>query len=210
MKKIFTGALAFVLFVGAANAQTKDSSHHGKGRHEMAQLNLTADQKTKLQAIRQEQRKEMESIKNGSLSKEEKGAKLKELHKKYSDQAATIYTPQQKEQLEKMRSEWKAKGKHGRKGGRGEGKGKDGKFKGAGDRLDLTAEQKEKMEQLRTGYKSQFESIRNDKSLTDAQKKEKFADLKKKQGEEMKSILTKEQLEKAQSFKKERGARNTK
>jgi Spy/CpxP family protein refolding chaperone len=202
MKKILTGALAFVLFAGAAQAQTKDSSwHHNKGGQHtgMKQLNLTEDQKAKLKAIHDRERQEMKSLNTGSVTSDQSKAKRQELHKKYKAEIESVLTAEQRQQMQKMHADRKA-GKNG--------KGKNGKdFSKRGDfqkQLNLTQAQQDKMAELRKSSKSQFESIKNDKSLTDSQKKEKFQAIRKQQQEEMKSILTKEQLEKMQSFRKDR------
>jgi len=210
MKKIFTGALALLLLAGAAQAQsTEGKQEHGKhqhGRHHgwMKDLNLTADQKSRLKTIHAEQRKEMEGLKgNTALTADQMKAKRAELHRKYADQAQLVYTPEQKQQIEKMKADWKAKGKdHAR-----DGRSANHHF---AEKLNLTQEQKDRLKQLRTDSKSQFEALRNDKSLTDEQKKARFKDLRKQQHEQMKTVLTKEQLEKMQSFHKDRGAKNTK
>src|SRR5688500_2432756 len=121
MKRILTTALAIVLFVGASQAQDK-GRHHGKqgGEKFATELNLTAEQKARLQSIREQQKAEMETLrKTGSVTPEQKKA----LHKKYRTQVEAVYTPAQKEQLNKLREEWKAKGKEGKAGK--EGKGKD-------------------------------------------------------------------------------------
>jgi len=216
MKKIITGSLALLLFMGAAQAQTKDSTrqHHGAQHHMMAQdLNLTEAQKTKLKAIREEQHKEMESLKTSSLSKEASVEKRKEIQQKYRNEFNSVLTADQKAQLEKQKTERKAKGKEAKKDFKGKGKGHKGGFDKGGkmaQELNLTADQKAKMEGLHKSSRSQFESIRNDKSLTDAQKKEKMQSLRKQQHEAMKSILTPEQLKKMESFKKDRKPATTK
>jgi Spy/CpxP family protein refolding chaperone len=217
MKKILTATLAFVLFAGAAQAQTKDSTRHHKGGHEQfaKQLNLTSDQQAKLKAIHQQERTEMTALKNNkSLTADQLKSQRQELHKKYRSQSESIFTADQKQQMAKMKSEWKAKGKEGRKG---KGKdaqarwNKDGKgFKKGGEfqkELNLTQDQKDKMAKLRTDSKSSFDAIKNDNSLTDAQKKEKFQSLRKQQGEQMKSILTAEQLEKMKAARKDHQAK---
>jgi Spy/CpxP family protein refolding chaperone len=76
--------------------------------------------------------------------------------------------------------------------------------------LNLTQAQKDQMTKLKTDMKSQVQSIRNDQSLTQDQKKEKMKSLKKDQHEKFKSVLTKDQLDKLQSLKKERPAKNVK
>lgn len=204
MKKILTGALAFVLFAGAAQAQTKDSLwHNHKGGHEtgMKQMNLTADQQAKLKAIHEQERQEMKSLNTGSLTADQAKAKRQELHKKYKGEIDAILTPEQRQQMEKMHAGHR--GNEGRKHAKGRN-GKDFGRTGFQKQLNLTQAQEDKMAELRRSSRTQFESIRNDKSLTDAQKKEKFQAIRKQQQEDMKNILTKEQLEKMQSFRKDR------
>jgi len=217
MKKIITATLALVLFAGAAEAQTKDSTHHRKGGHEMMakQLNLTADQQAKLKSIRQQEHNEMKALKeNKSLTADQLKTQRTELHKKYRTQSETVFTPEQKQQLAKWKSEHKGKeGKGFKKDGQANhSKGDKGFQRGEGfqKELNLTQDQKDKMAKLRANSKTSFESIRKDQSLTDDQKKAKMMELRKQQSEQMKSILTPEQLEKMNSFRKEHGARNTK
>jgi Spy/CpxP family protein refolding chaperone len=76
--------------------------------------------------------------------------------------------------------------------------------------LNLTQDQKDRMAKARENARTQIESIRNDKTLTQDQKKEKMMSLRKQQQEEMKKILTQEQIEKMKSQKKDRGAKTTK
>ena len=218
MKKILIGALALVMTAGAAQAQSKDTTkHHGKhGKEMMAKkLNLTEDQQARLKTIHQEQRKEMQSVKSGSLSTEQQKAKRQELHKKYSEKIQSVYTAEQKAQLDKMKADWKAKAREGNKDfkkGRKHGKGgKDFKDKAAGfqKELNLTEQQKASMAKLRTESKTKLEALRSDKTLTEDQKKEKVKSIMKEQRGQMKSILTPEQLEKMKSFKKERKSKET-
>jgi Spy/CpxP family protein refolding chaperone len=214
MKRILTGALAFMLFAGATQAQTKQdtSIHHHRDGHEMAmkQLNLTPDQQARLKSIHEDERKEMQTLKsNTSLTADQLKEQRKELHKKYHDQMQSVLTPAQKDQLKKLQSQRKEKG--AKKGQWGKDR-KDFARKGAGleNQLNLTPEQKDQLAKMRADVKSQIESIRNDQSLTQDQKKEKIHSIMKDQQEKFKSVLTQEQIEKLQSLRKEREAKNTK
>ena len=212
MKRILTGALALVLFAGAAQAQSKqDSSWHGhKGGREMMvkQLNLTADQQAQLKTIHENQRKDMEALKAKSLTADQLKTERQELHKKYSTQMQTVLTPAQRDQMAKLRAERKqdgmANGKW-KKGGQGFGK------KGAQlqKELDLTQAQKDQLSKMRAETRSQVQSIRNDQSLTQDQKKEKVQSLMKDQREKFKTVLTKEQLEKLEAARKDHKDRVT-
>jgi len=225
MKKIITGAFVLALSIGAAQAQTTstDTGKDHKKEHKMRsfdKLNLTADQKAKMKSLHEEQKKEMEALKkNGSVTKEQK----MELHKKYQDQMQSILTADQKTQLAKMKAERKASGKTGdfkkgqhfdkRAGSDSTRMGRKGDFKHGADfqkELNLTQDQKDKMAKIRTDFKSQFETLRNDNSLSKEDKKTKMHDLMKAQQEQMKTVLTKEQIEKMQSLRKEHPAKNTK
>jgi Spy/CpxP family protein refolding chaperone len=87
MKRIFIGALALVLFAGAAQAQTKSDTtrFHQRQRPAMMsqQLNLTADQQAKLKSIHDAQRKEMEAMKTISLTADKSKQQRKSLLNKY-------------------------------------------------------------------------------------------------------------------------------
>jgi Spy/CpxP family protein refolding chaperone len=212
MKRIFIGALSLVLFAGAAQAQTKSDTtrfHQRQGRAMMPQqLNLTADQQAKLKSIHDAQRKEMEAMKTKSLTADQAKQQRQALHKKYQEQLQSVLTPAQKDQLKKIRVERKEQG--GRKGQWKKGR-KELTKRGADfqKNLNLTQEQKDQLSKLRTDVRSQMQSIRNDQSLTQDQKKEKIHSLMKDQQEKYKNVLTKEQVEKLQSVRKERQARNT-
>lgn len=208
MKRILTGALALVLFAGAAQAQTKSDSsrfHHRQGREMMAQqLNFTVAQQAKLKSIHDAQRKEMEALKTKSLTAEQSKEQRKALHKKYKEQMQSILTPVQKDQMKKLEAERKENG--GRKGEWKKGGKKNITKRGREFQkdLNLTEAQKSQLSKLRTDSRSQTESIRKDQSLTQDQKKEKIHSLRKDQQEKFKSVLTKEQVQKLQSARKQR------
>lgn len=213
MKRILTGALALVLFAGAAQAQTqKDTAgfHHRPGRAMMAQqLNLTAEQQAKLKSIHDAQRKEIAALKTKSLNADQSKEQRKALHKKYQEQRQQVFTPAQKDQLKKLQAERKDKGARKgqwKKGGKDFSK-RGGEFQ---KELNLTQAQKDQLSKLRNDVRNQMESIRKDQSLTQDQKKEKIQSIMKDQQEKFKSVLTKEQVEKMESARKERRDRVTK
>lgn len=238
MKKILTSALILALSIGAAQAQ-QSTTGKGKGHqkehrdHRMdhkgqghEKLNLTADQKVKMQALKEEHKKEAQALKaqENTLTVAQMKEQRKALHEKHKTQMQALLTKEQKEQIAQMKAEHKASAQ-ARKGGkarfdstaRGPRDGFRGQ-KGSGmqrgadfaQELNLTAEQKAKMQQIRTDFRSKMEAVRNDNSLTQEQRRTRFQELTRAQQEQIKSILTKEQIEKMQSLRKERPARNTK
>lgn len=211
MKRILTGALALVLFTGAAQAQLKQDTakvhHRGNRNMMMKQLNLTSDQQAKLKSIHEAEKKDMQSLKeNKSLSADQLKSQRHELHKKYQAQTRSVFTPSQQEQLQKMKADKK-------EGFRKDGQKKDGKHlakRKLKKQLNLTQDQKDQLAKMRAAIKSQVNSVRSNNSLTEDQKKEKMHSIRKDQREKFQSVLTKEQSEKLQSLKKEREAKITK
>jgi len=197
MKKILTGMFAIVLFAGAAQAQDTTKLHHGHKEHPdmvKGKLDLTEAQKTQIKSINEARKVEVDKVDKMSLTADQRKEKMKAIHDKYQGQMELVLTPAQKDQLASM--------KGGHKKGAHPGD-KHGDMKGKMESLNLSQDQKDKMSKMRESYKGQFESIRDNKSLTEDQKKEQMKALKMKQQDEMKMILTKEQLEKMQSFRTE-------
>lgn len=78
---------------------------------QMAQaLNLTAEQKTKLKAIFEEQQKEMEAI-----PADQRREKMREVMMKYREKIAAVLTAEQKEKFEQMRPQRGPGGGEGKK-----------------------------------------------------------------------------------------------
>ncbi len=211
MKRIITGAFALVLFVGAAQAQVKrDTIHRRQGREMMSkQLKLSADQQAKLKSIQDAQRKEMETLETKSLTHAQFQQQKQAVHKKYSDQRQSVFTPAQKDQLQKLEGGRKGKGfqkGHGMKNRKDFGR-RGAEFQ---KELNLSGTQKDQLSKMRVEVRSQVETIRKDQSLSQEQKKEKVQSIMKDQQAKRKSILTKEQIEKVESAQKERRSRATK
>ena len=227
MKRILTSALVILFTIGAAQAQptSKEKQKGHKQEQKMAydKLNLSADQKARMKAIREDFKKQAEELKKqDNLTVAEMKNRREALHKNHKAQMDAILTADQKAQIAKMRSEGKQRSKVGKREFNGNrdtlkraGKpmqGRGAKKGGAelAKELNLTTDQQAKMKEIRKDYKSKIESVRNDNALTQDQKKAKVQELMKQQQEQVKIILTKEQVEKMQSLRKERPARNTK
>jgi Asp-tRNA(Asn)/Glu-tRNA(Gln) amidotransferase B subunit len=73
--------------------------------------------------------------------------------------------------------------------------------------LGLSEEQSAKLKDNREAMAEKIKVIRQDKSISDESKKEQVKELMKKQKEEMKSILTEDQLKKLEEQKKQRPTR---
>lgn len=211
MKRIITSAFVIMLTIGAAQAQTT-STNKGPGHkkeHKMAfdDLNLSADQKSRLEAIRGDFKKSMTDLKNNtSLSTEEKQARRKTLQEQFRSQSQAVLTPAQREQMAKKKEEWKAARKDGAKKGEGrsaKGKGFD-RGKKMQEELGLTSEQQQKVSSIHSEFRPKFEALRNNNALTGEQKKEKMRQLMQQQQEQMKAVLTPEQVQKMQNMRQPR------
>jgi hypothetical protein len=218
MKRIFSSALVILLTIGAAQAQTTSTDKHKghKKEHNKSfnDLNLSADQKARLQSIREDFKKQSADLKNNtSLTADEKQARRKELHQQFKSQREAIRTPARKEQMAKSREEWKGKNKEARKDFKKDGQQQPGRGmnrgQGAQKDLGLNADQQKKMEQMRADFRNKFSSLRSDNSLTADQKKLKMQEMRKQQQEQMRSILTPEQIQKMESTRQDRTRKNS-
>lgn len=224
MKRILTSAFVILLSIGAAQAQTT-STEKTKGQHKehrkegFASLNLTPDQQARLKAIREEHKKKAAELKGQQLTAAEAQTRRQELHKQYQSQFESILTQDQKSKLAQAKAEGRTARREDKKSFQKKGKGRqDGAVKQRGGRdfqkgtkeLNLTAEQQTQVTRIRSEFKSNAAALRNDQSLTQEQRKTKMKALVQQQQEQVKSVLTKEQVQKMESFRKERAARNTK
>ena len=71
--------------------------------HMSKELNLTEDQKTKIQPILQDTQKQMQDVRNDtSLSQQDRMAKVRSVHENAMKQVEPILTAEQREKWEKM------------------------------------------------------------------------------------------------------------
>lgn len=202
MKRIFAGAVALLLTITAVKAQDiPERKHDGAPKYErhkrhhdndMTGLNLSEEQKTKFRALNEEQHKQMAELKKqDNITVKESRERMETLRKEHREKFQALLTPEQKTQLEKNRQERKVKTQD--------------RSKAFGERmkkeLNLTDEQSAKLNENRKIMSEKMQALRNDKSLTEEQAKEKSKELRKEQMEKMKSILTEEQLKKMQERK---------
>lgn len=221
MKRIFMSAAVILLATAAVQAQT-DSTKGPRHEHRQMQqgggfeqLNLSADQQTKLKAMRDDFKTQADALKAQTLTEDDRRTKMQDLHRRQKEQLDAILTPDQKQQMETWRAEHKGQ-LNDRKNGVGDSTWRKGKENRTRDgahlkkELNLSTEQQAKLKEIRTGFKKEAETLRNDKALTKEQKHTKMQELRKDQQAQMKTVLTKEQQEKMQSLRKERKSPVTK
>jgi len=162
-------------------------------KKELATLNLTEEQKGKMKSINQDLRKQMEDLnKQDNITVKESREKREALRKDHQAKFQSILTQEQKVQMEKDKEARKAKAKEF-------GEKRAARMK---EELKLTEEQSAKMAESRKQVGEKMKAIRENGSLTSEQKREQSKELMKKQKENMKSILTEEQLQKMKENRK--------
>jgi Spy/CpxP family protein refolding chaperone len=203
MKKILI-AIMILAFAGSVNAQNgrKDKDHrkdqlHRKENarqkmmnrgHLRENLNLTTEQSTRIKAINETFRKDMQQLRDEKLTVKERNDKKHELQQKHVQDIQAVLTAEQKEQLAKNKKDQKEKIVDERKE----------RAKNASRDLNLSEDQRQKLAVLRESYKVKAETLRNDNTLTKEQKRERLQQLMVQQREEMKTILTAEQINQLQ------------
>ena len=187
--RVITLFLSGALLAGAAWAQAPTGGQKGeraRGPERMFRgLNLTEDQKAKVQALFQSERTQVQAVRsNTALSEEQKKQQVRELRRNDHQQLLSILTPEQQAQMKQMRQH------AGRRGAFNAGR----RFQA----LNLTAEQKSQLQPVFQATRQQMQALRADTSLTQEQKREKMKEIRQNQMAQMKSILTPEQQQQLQ------------
>lgn len=208
MKKITLGILALALAFPAVYAQEKAGKEmnresktyrHHPGKHgwqhnaSYKKLNLTTEQQDRLVKINKDYRAGVADLKKkeATITVKDYKAQLQALNKKRRSEADGIFTPEQKAQLQQMRAERKRKV---------ETAGRDRRKSMQSD-LGLSEDQSTQLKALREYTQKKVKGIRENQALSDSQKKEQITAVFKQQREDMKSILTPEQIKKMEGFR---------
>ena len=204
MKKIILMAFAASIFTLGTQAQVNrkfDSTQNMQNRMKrgnaegmnLQALDLTADQKSQMHKNQEEFKLQREAVRNdASLTPEQKKIKMQEIQKASREKASSLLTADQKAKLKDNRMDNVGKNK-----AMGKGKGmKD--MKGMKDKkgmqdMNLTTDQKAKMQAMRTDMKSEMDNIKSNTSLSQDQKKEQMSIAQKKYKDQMGQMLTPEQ-----------------
>lgn len=182
-----------------AAAPTKTMSRHNGGFERMAQqLNLTDQQKTQIQGFTQAGRQQAQSIKQDTtLTQEQKRDKFRQLRASTHQQVLGVLTPAQQEQMKQLRSQHAGMGR-GKGAGMGHGMGPMAK-------LNLTDEQRAKIQPILQSSRQQAHAVRNDTTLTPEQKQAKMREIHQGAVTQMNSLLTPEQQQQWQQMRQHRG-----
>jgi len=163
---------------GAAGAPGRPGGQFGGNLDE---LNLTAEQKTKLEAFQQEQREKMQGLRDAPP--EERREKFQKLQEGTTAKMKEVLTKEQFEKWEKSRAAGPGAGLAG---------GRE-RMQKAMEELNLNDEQKEK---VRAAMQEQGEKMQALGNATPEERREKGQKMQETFNAKMKEILTKEQFEK--------------
>jgi len=205
MKKILFSLLLVAVVSAGANAQQREGKHGMKKKHRhgmaMQKLNLSEDQKAKLKTINADFKSQMQTLnKQDQLTVKDWKAKKATLRTEHKSKIEALLTKEQKDQLAKMKENRKMKGeKMGEK-----------RMEMMKQHLGLSETQSAKIKELNSSFREKAKAIHDNQSLAKDQKKEQLTALRKENHEKMKSILTAEQLKKAEDMKKMRHERQDK
>ena len=156
--------------------------HHRDG---VNRLNLSEEQKAKFKSLNEDFRTQMEELKKkDDITVKEWRNRMENLRKDHRDKISALLTDDQKNQLKKSREARQLRQTDRRKEG----------FDRMRTRLNLTDDQAAKLKQSHSDMAEKIQSIRENQSLTDDQKKEQVKELKKKNQENLKTILSEDQL----------------
>ncbi len=200
MKKLSFVAIIALAVSLSASAQEVPNRPRGeyKAKHRTGaaaygkDLNLTEEQKAKFKSLSEAQRNELAALqKQDNLSVKESREKRTAIMDSYKSKRDAILTSEQKAMVEKKQAERKAAPRK---------RGEQGAAR-MEQELNLTPEQKTKLQESRKVNGEKIKAIRDNQALTAEQKKTELKKVKEDQQASMKSILTTEQYNKMESQK---------
>lgn len=217
MKKYLLALSAFTVMAFAANAQEKSNSdgsadgHHqmhmnhdkhrdGMGMHHhrggmMRNMNLTDVQKKQAKELNEDYRSKVKDLeKDQNITLKDYRAKKAVLEQERKAKFQALLTPEQKDKIAQGRKDMHEKRER-------MGEKRMDKMK---TDLNLTDAQVDKIKEQRKNSMEKMKDIRENSSLSQDQKKEKFMELRKSSHENMSTILTADQLKKWEEQKHSR------
>ena len=189
---------AFVVTGACAQDQSTGLTDRPKGHQRMEklqQLNLTDEQKTELKTINEDFKQQMTDLKKSEdkITVTEWKSKMTTIRKDHHEKVQKLLTDEQKASLKNsMREHKRDMRKHGAR-----------RLEHMKKELNLTDDQVTALKKNHEDMGEKFKALREDKNLTEDQKKVEMKKFKEQQHENLKSILTEEQLQKLDQQKKQ-------
>jgi Spy/CpxP family protein refolding chaperone len=215
MQKTIITVIAVALFVVtgsvamAAPAQpASQSAAAGPGMKKMSKpenrmarlsrgLDLTEEQKAKIKPILEDESAKVESVlDNSNLSRQQKRTRIREIHAATFEQIKTILTPEQLKKHEEMMKSAKKMSPGMRNAT------PDNRLQRLSTTLNLSEEQKAKIKPMLEDESTEVKAVLDDSNLSRQQKRTKIRDIHADTFEQIKTILTPEQLKKHEEMMK--------
>ena len=203
MKKIIVGLAVVLMASVAVNAQDRDSSFHSKRQHSFRhhqhgmmakKLNLSDQQKEQLKNLNADFNKKLADFKkNDNITVKEYKSGMRSLRKEHKAQFEAILTQEQKDQLAKMKADRMQTAKTN-------AAARADKMKAT---LGLSDAQAGQLKDIRMKTFAKMKAIHADSSLSHEQKHEQVKSLVKEQHDQLKTILTPEQLTQLQQLREQ-------
>jgi hypothetical protein len=192
MKKIIVCTFVLAVAIQGIKAQeiperTRETinRHHRDQRDGVNRLNLSEEQKAKFKSLNENFRAQMDELKKkDDITVKEWRSRMENLRKDHREQISSLLTNDQKDQLKKSRKARQLRQSDRRKEG----------FERMRTRLNLTDDQASRLKQSHSEMAEKMKAIRENQSLTTDQKKEQVKELRKKNQENLKTILSEDQL----------------
>lgn len=208
MKKTIVSLAVLLIAASAVNAQQPDPvlkqqrhaqfSQHGRGML-AKKLNFSDQQKAQLKNINSDYHTKMAALKqHEEITVKEMHTRMNSLQQEHKAAFQALLTPSQKEQLATIKEE-RIKMAKVNAGARAE------KLK---IKLNLTDAQAGRLKDLRTDMVTKIKAIHTDNTLSREQKKEQVKTLATAQKEQLKAILTPEQLQQLEQLKQQHHRRD--
>jgi Spy/CpxP family protein refolding chaperone len=157
-----------------------------------ARLTLSEEQRIKLLPILDEQFAKKKAIReDGSLTRDQRRAKMEELRTAYHEKISAILTPEQKIKADEMRATAMQRGKA--RQGRLQRMDPAVRLERMSSCLGLTADQKTKIAPILNEQTKEMKALHDDAKLTRDQRMQKMQDLRTKYHDKIGAILTPEQ-----------------
>ncbi len=170
-------------------------------QHMAQQLNLTDNQKAQIRPILQDEAQQIKALRSDtSLTHPQLRAKVQEIRQATRAKIEPLLTPEQVAKLPKPGTGNRGHGMHGAGGGNG--------FAMLSSRLNLTEDQKAKIQPLMAAQQQQVQAVKQDTTLTPEQKQAKIKELRKSTHQQVMSILTPEQQQQMKNMRDMRQRRN--
>ena len=193
MKKLISGLVMMlaIAFTVSAQDSTKHKGHR-KHKTQFEKVQYTDAQKTELKTLKEGYKQQHEAIRsNSNLSEAQKKEQRMELMKKRKADMDRILTADQKKQIAEGK-------KNGRKGEGKKSSHKLGKKKGESrmNDLGLSEAQSAKVKSINAQYREKMMQLKKNRAAEKSAQKEAFTRLRKQHREEIRQVLTAEQIQK--------------